>query len=54
MAMVVSHRASPENSATFRRSWASAIAPPYSPATTSGTSAKSPSRPTLRLEEVSA
>ena len=38
----------------MRRSIASAIAPPYSPNVTSGTSANTPTRPTAKDEPVSA
>ena len=54
MPTVVSHMTADEVSATRRRSCRSAIAPPYRPATTSGTSAARPSRPTANEEPVRA
>ena len=45
IATVETHSSTAENRATLRRSWASAIEPPYSPASTRGTSAKGPAAP---------
>src|SRR5690349_15631705 len=49
-----SHRPVDETSASVRRSIASAIAPPYNPKTTSGTSEHNPTSPTANVDCVSA
>lgn len=49
-----SHRPAEEARASVRRSTASAIAPPYSPNTASGTSAQRPTSPTEKVDPVSA
>ena len=52
MAIVTSQRAVEDSRATVRRSWASAIEPPYSPENTSGIRATRPSMPTASVEPV--